>query len=262
MTELSEELRRQGLMPSTRNQYIKILTRSGADPLDWLKSRVDGRTPLGTVLPYRAAVKKYLIHVQGMTDEEVQKLLPKAKGRTNRQRFALNPTALSKFYSAIEDVPEPYRTLLTLLPRTGLRISEACSLRKKDYVERSGVKGFLFSGKGAIQRFVPLSDKANTTLNEYLEIFKPKKWLFLNRLGAPLSPAAVRKHTRALAQKHPSLEGLSPHVLRHTFATQAIRVGVDVRTLQALLGHSNIDTTARYLHPDVSMLAEAVKSLD
>lgn len=262
MTELNEELRRQGLMPSTRSQYLKILDRSGNDPLSWLKGRVDGRTPLGTVLPYRAAVKKYMMHVEGYTEEEAQKVLPKAKGQTTRQRFALDPDALKAFYSAVKDLPEPYQTLLTLLPRTGLRISEACYLQKKNYVERSGVKGFLFSGKGAVQRFVPLSGTAQKVLDEYLEVFKPKKWLFLNRLGAPLSPAAVRKHTRAMAQKHQPLEGLSPHVLRHTFATQAIRVGVDVRTLQALLGHSNIDTTARYLHPDVSMLAEAVKSLD
>jgi site-specific recombinase XerD len=262
MTELSEELRRQGLMPSTREQYIKILDRSGGDPLEWLKSRVDGRTPLGTVLPYRAAVKKYMVHVQGISEDEAQKVLPKAKGRTTRQRFALDPKALKTFYSAVLDVPEPYQTLLLLLPRTGLRISEACYLQKKNYVERSGVRGLLFSGKGAVQRFVPLSQTAQESLDLYLAAFKPKKWLFLNRVGAPLTPAAVRKHTRDLAKKHPSLEGLSPHVLRHTFATHAIRVGVDVRTLQALLGHSNIDTTARYLHPDVTMLADAVRALD
>ena len=70
MTELNEELRRQGLMPSTRSQYLKILDRSGNDPLSWLKGRVDGRTPLGTVLPYRAAVKKYMMHVEGYTEED------------------------------------------------------------------------------------------------------------------------------------------------------------------------------------------------
>lgn len=223
MTELNEELRRQGLMPSTRDQYLKILDRSGADPLSWLKGRVDGRTPLGTVLPYRAAVKKYMMYVEGYTEEEAQKVLPKAKGQTTRQRFSLNPGALKDFYSAVLDVPEPYQTLLTLLPRTGLRISEACYLQRKNYIERSGVKGFLFSGKGAVQRFVPLSERAQETLDLYLAAFKPKKWLFLNRIGAPLTPAAVRKHTRAMAAKHPSLEGLSPHVLRHTFATQAVR---------------------------------------
>ena len=78
----------------------------------------------------------------------------------------------------------------------------------------------------------------------------------------PITPAAVRKITRKMAKEHEELTGLSPHILRHTFATNALRGGMDLRSLQALLGHAQIETTARYLHPDAQMLFDALKALE
>ena len=87
-------------------------------------------------------------------------------------------------------------------------------------------------------------------------------WFFRARSGASFQPAAVRKHTRRLARLNPELEGLSPHILRHTFATRVLKRKIDIETLRVLLGHTSIQTTSRYLHPDAEMLSDAIKVLE
>lgn len=260
---LQEHLAQQQLLPSTKAQYKSILSRTeGKDPISWLKSRIHARTPIGTVLPYRAAVKHYLMSEQGYTEEELKELLPKAKGRPTAYRHALTPEALATYHAAVEDVPDPSMTILTLLPKTGLRISEICGLQVGDVQNVSGVRAFVFRGKRDKQRVVPLTKSAETTLDAYLASHQPTKWLFTGQMGGPLTPHAVRKHTRAIAALNPDLNELSPHVLRHTYATLLVARGVDLKTIQNLLGHESIETTSRYLHPTVSDLAVAAAKLE
>lgn len=260
---LQEHLSQQQLLPSTKAQYKSILTRTeGKDPLKWLKDRVHARTPIGTVLPYRAAVKHYLMSEQGYTEDELKELLPKAKGRPTAFRHALTPEVLAIYHAAVEDVPEPSNTILTLLPKTGLRISEMCGLQLSDVQNVSGVRALVFRGKRDKQRSVPLTKSAEATLDAYIELHKPSKWLFMGQMGGPLTPHAVRKHTRLIAATNPDLQGLSPHVLRHTYATLLVARGVDLKTIQQLLGHESIETTSRYLHPSITDLSSAAAKLD
>jgi integrase/recombinase XerD len=263
---LDKHLQKQGLLPSTREKYASILgSTEGRDPVEWIGDRVDARTPIGTILPIRAAVKHYLL-AQGYDEDTIRALLPKAKGRSSGMRDALTPDQLVVYYEAIEQVGDPVRTILSLLPRTGLRISEMCNLRFEEDTKRSGVRGLLFRGKRDEQRFVPLSKPAIKALDDYYKSIGGKQasgWMFLGYGDTPITPAAVRKVTRLVRAEHPELgDALSPHVLRHTFLTHALRKGVDLRTLQALAGHKNIHTTARYLHPDADMLKGAVDKLE
>jgi integrase/recombinase XerD len=168
---------------------------------------------------------------------------------------------LVAYYQAAETYSDPVRTILLLLPRTGLRISEMCNLRVEEDTKRGGVRGLLFRGKRDEQRFVPLNAPAAKALDEFKRKYSPTEWFFLGYGGSPITPAAVRKVTRAIADADPNLAGLSPHVMRHTFLSHALKRGVDLRTLQALAGHKNIETTARYLHPDAEMLSAAVNKL-
>ena len=260
---LQEHLSQQQLLPSTKAQYKSILARTeGKDPITWLKGRIHARTPIGTVLPYRAAVKHYLMSEQGYTEEELQALLPKAKGRPTAYRHALTPEALATYHVAVEGVPDPSMTILTLLPKTGLRISEICGLQVGDVQNVSGVRAFVFRGKRDKQRVVPLTKSAESTLDAYIASHQPTKWLFTGQLGGPLTPHAVRKHTRAIAALNPDLAELSPHVLRHTYATLLVARGVDLKTIQSLLGHESIETTSRYLHPTVTDLYAAAARLE
>ena len=261
MVAFPDHLERQGLLPSTRRKYTAIVRAAdGRDPVTWLRKRIHARTPVGTILPFRAAVRHYLLS-QGYDEEEIKSLLPKAKGRPSGTRDALTPSLLVTYYKAVEQYDDPIRTILLLLPRTGLRISEICDLHVDNDVVRSGVRGLLFRGKRDVERFVPLNRAAAKALDGYYAAHNPTDYLFMGYSGGPITPHAVRKVTRDIREKYPQLGELSPHVLRHTHATSLLKTGVDLRTVQALLGHKNIATTARYLHPDNEMLQDAVERL-
>lgn len=261
--KLTRHLDREGLAPSTKEKYGQILdAASGQDLIEWVHRRVSARTPVGTVLPIRAAVGHYLVSVLGYDEDEVKNLLPKAKGRPGKTRAALSPHQLALYHAAVESLDsEPSRTILGLLPSTGLRIGEITSLRVENLKHVNGRTYLVFRGKRDKERTVPLNRAAHQILAEYLSDRPVDDYLFETSRGAPIGPHAVRKWTRFIAEQVPDLAGLSPHVLRHSFATMALRRGVDVRTLQALLGHESIATTQRYLHPDSEMLTEAVDKL-
>lgn len=262
--KLDRHLKRQGLLPSTRDKYAEILAEAPTgDLISWINGRVHARTPLGTVLPMRAAVKHYLVAVQGYDPDELDELLPKARGRAAKTRPALTARQLALYHIAVEEVDrEPAHTILALLPATGLRISEMCSLRCHNVRRHEGSIFLQFRGKRDKERIVPLTSAGRKELEGYLEKAQPKHWLFPGYMGRPIGPHAVRKYTRKIASDYSEFEGLSPHILRHTYATMALRRGVDLKQLQALLGHKSIQTTSRYLHPTVEDLQNAVDRLD
>lgn len=261
MSRFQDRMKQQGLLPSTRNKYAEII--EGADQnnlIGWIRKKVHARTPIGTILPMRAAVKHYLISEMGYTEEEVKQLLPKARGRDASLRQALSPLQLAQYHAAVEQVDrEPAHTILTLLPMTGLRISEMCGLHVDNVRQHEGRPILVFRGKRDKERIVPLGRSAVRALDVYLEREKPKDWLFPTyNFTGPIGPHGVRKYTRKIAEQYRDLSGLSPHVLRHTFATMALRNGMDLARLQTILGHESIETTRRYLHPSVSDLQDAM----
>jgi len=263
VTSFSEHLKQRQLAYATRRCYEKIAVRIGEqDPIEFLREMISPETPIGTILPMRAAVKHFLMSEKGLSSEEANELLPKAKGQPNRLRDSLTEEELDIYREEAEYCPEPTRTILLLLPETGMRINEMCSLRVTDITNKRRVRGFLFRGKGSKQRFIPLNTKASKLIDDYLENHLGGEWLFLGYKGAPIRPDAVRKWTRKIKKERTELSDLSPHLMRHTFATNALRGGMDLRTLQALMGHSSIETTARYLHPDAQMLFDALKALE
>jgi integrase len=267
---VSARFDRLRLRPRTVRRYDHVLTRMGDtgaatadDVLAYAESATRGR-PIGTVLPTRAALKHYLVAVLGFTPEEAHAALPAARGRPERLRDALSPEQLATYWTAIETLrPGPVRTILALLPRTGLRVSEACEMRR-DSVEQRGERLFFrFRGKGDKERIVPLTPSARALLTDYLGLFRPRgDYLFPGNGGGPITPEAIRKTTRRLRTLAPALGDVTPHVLRHTWATSALGAGVDLRTVQAALGHASITTTSRYLHPTADMLAAAMDRVE
>jgi site-specific recombinase XerD len=119
-------------------------------------------------------------------------------------------------------------------------------------------------GKGAKQRIVPLTRSAVEAIQHYLP-HRPatqSRRLFVNPRGEPLRGKAINEALDALLEQAGLAgQGITPHKLRHTFATQLILKGVDIRTVQELLGHSDLETTARYLHSDVRTKLAAVGRL-
>jgi site-specific recombinase XerD len=250
-------LAERGLLPNTRKTYQHLAAQAGTDPVGWLKGLVAERRPVGTLAPARAAVR-HRLEADGHSEEEVRAMLPRIRGRKGATREALSPDDLAAYYDAVEaEARGVIRVILLLLPRCGLRISEACKLRRDEVTERGGRLVLRIRGKGDKPRIVPLGSEGSAILRDFMDGEDAgADYLFPGR-GGPITDAAVRRITRRIRDVH-GIADLSPHVLRHTYATSLLADGVDVRSLQALLGHEAISTTMRYLHPSTDDLARTV----
>jgi len=213
--------------------------------------------PHGTATTYRAAVR-HVIRWRGGDPDEVK--LPRGRRRKRKLRTPLEPESLAAYYVAVRELCDPCRTLLSLLPRTGLRVSEACQLRPGDVQIRRGVRGLRIRGKGSHERFVPLDDQAQATIDAYLADHAiTDGYLFRGRRGH-ITPSRVRQAARQVGA---SIDAkVTPHVLRHTFATSVHRSTGDIRIVQALLGHASITTTLLYITPDEASMLEAINLSD
>ena len=143
------------------------------------------------------------------------------------------------------------RVMLELLYACGLRVSELVSLAVPDFDPQAGLLRVL--GKGSKERYVPLHDSAVGLLMSYLRQWRallgPKvDTIFLNRSGLGLSRQGVWKLLRRYALEAGINRPVSPHTLRHSFATHLLEGGADLRTVQILLGHSDIMATEIYTH--------------
>ena len=263
-------LRERGLLAQTRRAYVGAVGRAkGGDVAAYVRRLVRQRAPIGTVVQARAAAAHWLRY-QGTPEEEIAATLPPARGRKARRRNALSPDALARFIELAEVEREPVRTVLLLLPRTGLRISEVCALRVEDVRHRDGRTYLDFRGKGDKHRVVPVGPVGEALLDETVarvtrrpsEANHGERPLFSARAGRCIAPSTVRDAMARLRTGEATLAEVTPHVLRHTYATRALAGGVDVPRLQALLGHESITTTQRYLHPSVDDLADAVDNIE
>jgi integrase/recombinase XerD len=155
------------------------------------------------------------------------------------------------------------RALLEVLYATGLRVSELCGLRMADVKAEQGYLQCF--GKGSKQRIVPLGEAAASALRRYLAEGRPtlvgarqSPWLFVNaRGGARLSRIGCWKILKACGRRAGLQAHLSPHVLRHSFATHLLERGADLRAIQAMLGHADLTTTQIYTHVLEARLREA-----
>ena len=151
---------------------------------------------------------------------------------------------------------------MVLLLATGMRRSELLQVTLEDIDAPN--RQLLVQGKGSKQRTLPLTRQALTAIAGYLPHRAPSqsRRLFVNARGVPLRGQVINQTLEEiLGRAGLQGQGITPHKLRHTFATQLIQKGVDVRTVQELLGHADLGTTARYLHSDVRTKLAAVGRL-
>lgn len=153
------------------------------------------------------------------------------------------------------------RAMLELMYATGLRISEIINLKLEDLHLTMGTLQTL--GKGHKERIVPVGDEAIKWVNRYLEEARPKllkqkrsNYLFLNFHGNNLTRQGVWKNLKAEVRKAGIQKNITPHTLRHSFATHILENGVDLRIVQELLGHADISTTQIYTHLSNKQLAD------
>lgn len=154
------------------------------------------------------------------------------------------------------EVKSPYdyrnKTILELLYSSGIRISELVNIKTPNYDSEECLIRIM--GKGSKERIVPLGDYAINIMNDYINNYRPlinKKhtdYVFVNNRGDKISRQFIFKVIKKEALKKGIKKDISPHTLRHTFATHLLKNGADLRIIQELLGHENISTTQIYTH--------------
>lgn len=144
------------------------------------------------------------------------------------------------------------KCLFEILYSTGIRVSEASNIKLKDIdLNNQSIRIF---GKGSKERFVYFGKVAQNILNKYLKVrneFLPennREYLFLNSNGSKLSRESIGQIINRIIDSSNINHKISPHVLRHTFATHLLDNGADLRSVQELLGHENMNTTEIYTH--------------
>ncbi|HAI76474.1 MAG TPA: site-specific tyrosine recombinase XerD [Microscillaceae bacterium] len=156
------------------------------------------------------------------------------------------------------------RAILEILYSSGLRVSELIELKISNlYLDIGFLK---ITGKGNKERFTPIGEEAKHYLQIYLEHIRPKypvkpkfeDHVFLNRSGAKLSRIMIFMIIKSLAAQAGILKNISPHTLRHSFATHLLEGGADLRAIQQMLGHESITTTEIYTHLDTAHLRQVL----
>jgi integrase/recombinase XerD len=155
-----------------------------------------------------------------------------------------------------------HRAVLTTIYATGLRVSEVTNLVVSD-IDSSRMIIQVRQGKGRKDRFVMLSPNLLTLLREYWKAYHPRHWLFPGQNPSrPINNATAYRICQHAAEAANLSKAISPHTLRHSFATHLLEAGTDLRTIQLLLGHRNLKTTAVYLHVSTLALRSTISPLD
>jgi integrase/recombinase XerD len=197
---------------------------------------------------------RYLLHDELLESSPVAAVaLPKKWARLPKYLSLEEVARLLEAPDAATVIGRRDKAILELMYATGLRISEVSQLKAADvYMD----EGFLrVRGKGGKERIVPCSEISRAWLKEYLETSRPvlvkardPEQLFVNYSGAVFSRQGLWKTIKGYGAKVGLSARLSPHVLRHSFATHLVEKGADLRSVQMLLGHSSITTTEIYTH--------------
>lgn len=163
----------------------------------------------------------------------------------------------SKTFQGVRD-----RAIIEVLYASGLRVSELCGLTLYD-IDAISVKVL---GKGGKERLVPIGKEALAAIDRYLVLYRDRfasdrnAILFLTRNGKPIDRIAVWKMIKKYAKQAGIQKSISPHTLRHSFATHLLDGGADLRVIQEMLGHATIASTDRYTHVSTAHLQQAFET--
>ena len=235
-----------------------LLGATRADVEAWLADQFRAKARASSIARRLSALRRFYKHQldRGQLGED-----PCERVRTPKRPRRLPKNLSEENVEALLEAPDVGQTLglrdramLELLYATGLRVSELVGLKRGQLSLNAGIVRVL--GKGSKERLVPLGDEAAHWLQRYLDRARPglagtskSDHVFITARGAPMTRQAfwaLVKRTALAAGLAPA--SLSPHVLRHAFATHLLNHGADLRVVQMLLGHADITTTTIYTH--------------
>src|SRR6476660_5633685 len=190
------------------------------------------------------AALRFLYKVTLHKDWSLEEIIPAPK-KPQKLPIVLSPQEVLQFLSCVQSFK--HRTILAICYAAGLRISEAIRLKVADIdSERMVIR--VEQGKGQKDRYVMLSPKLLQILRHWWRVAKPKPWLFPGDIpGGHIQREAVELMCQKAQRRCGIAKPITPHSMRHAFAVHLLESGTDVRTIQLLLGHRSLATTARYL---------------
>jgi site-specific recombinase XerD len=282
LAEFDRDLRRRGLADRTRRAYGVDLGQF----VEWIGERAPGDVRHRDVRRYGAGLSS-----GGAAPATVARKLAAVRGLfdflVRTERVGQNPADLVSSPKREQKLPrvlsgEQMRTLLERIPartplelrdRALLELAYSCGLRCEEIVNLDlaaldfDTEQLRVLGKGSKERLVPVGEPAQRALRRYLERGRhplatdPREpALFLSKSGRRLSNSDVTRRLALWVREAALAAGVSPHSLRHSFATHLLEGGADLRTIQELLGHASISTTQVYTRVDAARLRDAYAS--
>lgn len=171
------------------------------------------------------------------------KILPRPKGE-QKQPDILSVQEVQKIISNSKNIK--HKSIIALMYSCALRVGEAVNLRIKD-IDTKNNRIVIKNGKGKVDRIVMLDENLLKLLREYWGTYKTSEYLFEGATGGKYSEKSIQTLVKTAATKNKIDKNISSHSLRHSCITQMIKDGVDLRTVQKIAGHKNINTTAGYI---------------
>lgn len=179
-----------------------------------------------------------------------------------KQKFlptVLSPDEVNRILANIANLK--HRCIIMTLYGAGLRVGEVCQLNVRD-IDSNRMSIHIREGKGLKDRMIPLPEKLLSELRIYWKQYKPSGFLFPGQTGGSYSPKSVQMILKRASNQAGIRKKVTPHSLRHTYATHLLEQGTDIRLIQQLLGHNSIKTTQLYLHISKAQFVRIKSPLD
>lgn len=268
---MTEDMQVRNLAPNTQTSYVqqvslfaRYFNKSpevlGPEDIRTYQVYLTNEKKLapGSVLIAVAALR-FLYKVSLKKDWIFEDVIPAPK-KPQTLPIILSPEEVLQFLECVGHTK--HRAILTTCYAAGLRISEAVRLTLPD-IDSARMVIRVDQGKGRKDRYVMLSPKLLEILRNWWRVEKPKQWLFPGDIpGQHISKDAVEQACQKARRRCPIPKPTTPHSLRHAFAVHLLESGTDVRTIQLLLGHRSLATTARYLRIATSKVCSTTSPID
>ena len=268
---MTEDMQVRNLSLNTQRSYLQQVTRFacyfGKSPCQLGPEEIRSYQVYLTVekelapgsIQIAIAALRFLYRVTLKREWNCGEVLPHPKA-PEKLPIVLSPEEVLHFLDCVK--LRKHQVILTVCYAAGLRISEAVRLTAS-VIDSQRMVIRVDQGKGQKDRYVMLSPKLLETLRGYWMDVRPKDWLFPGRFpGRPISRDAVGMACEEARQLSGLIKPVTPHSLRHAFAVHLLESGVDVRTIQLLLGHRSLATTARYLRIATTKVCATSSPLD
>lgn len=274
MQQMREELVRRNYAESTMRSYLGTVE----DFRQYFQKRLDHMEPgdirryqvhlleerklgVGTVINHVAALR--FLYVKTLKRREMKEDLPYPK-HEKPLPVVLSTQEVTRLIASARNLF--HHAMLLTMYSAGLRRAELCRLKVSN-IDSRRMMIRIERSKGGVDRDVPLSQKLLQTLREYYRWMRPKTYLFPGtvnnwRADKPITTKVIWEAVKDAAERAGIEKHVTPHTLRHCYATHLLEAGADLRTIQVLLGHKDIETTTIYLHVSEKHLQTAASPLD